>query len=387
MLLDQEKVLSPKMKQVNWFNLFFFVVFCVNPTIFAAPVETTPPAIELRQSDLVKSIFDFLDSNEKNIRYSNEKDIALILGPNNSGKTTIASLLTDADIDVITEDNGEFIFIDKDSRISKSSTDRSNIGIPELLIDENTQTVYYDCPPLNSTNVQFDIEATYLIGKLFKFANTIKLLFTVDYLWVKNGTVNQRDFIEFTQHISNLIRDIQKYRNGIALVVTKVENKLAEDSLIEDNAIIESIASVLEQTKHDLESQINDSSAIINKEQNAKQIQFIELLLEKTNDKYEKIGIVRQPNSVGSIKNMTLLQDEKNAINTMINGKLQYVTKDDSDFGYVMSEQSKVIIPDLIAEIQNRLSDDITAIDIEIKEFLAQMEKESTDPLGNMIIF
>lgn len=363
------------------------VYLCVCALVFCASVKSYVVRPDLKElsagkSETLSSILKFLEERDEKIQCSSQKEIVLMLGETGSGITTLTLLLTDAEIEAIPAVKGsdELVFIDKEKRINRYSTITSKINMPELLIDKSTGTAYYDCPSFSeSNNLKYDISFTYTIHKLFKCANAIKIVFVVNHVSVTLGIGDRQNFLELTKQATTLIKNIEKYENAIALIVNKVENSYKEtDEFIDDKTVIKTIVQFLNETKTDLETRNEKNISDREKEQNLKRIKFIEILLEEKSGEYVRITILRLADQLGSVKNMTKLQDEKKAIETMINQNLEYVNKDDTDFDYLISEQSKEYIRKLFEDNQNGLTSTYN-IDSRIKEFYTQQEEESTD--------
>lgn len=121
-----------------------------------------------------------------------------------------------------------------------------------MMIDIEANTTYFDCPGFSDTrSVEYDLTTTYLNRKLLSFAKSVKFVFLINYASVR-AAGDRADFIELTKHIIKLIKNIKKYRNGIMLVVSKVDNEFSRSKLINDDKIIKRIVVFLHQAKQDL---------------------------------------------------------------------------------------------------------------------------------------
>lgn len=345
--------------------------------------ECENPSSDDSKQDSVLAIMDFMNSYVRKIDFSPEKNFIFILGNTGAGKSTLASLLTDAEITSteVRDDLGEFIITDKKGLISGVSTTTSKTIVPELMNEQRNGIIYYDCPVFNdSRSVSHDISVTYLIQKLIKYAQKLKLVFAVSYTAVKVGTGDRRDFMDLAKHAITFVKNMDKYRNGIALVVTKVENRYVmknkQPHLVDDCKIIEGVVEFLKQAKLDLEGKINGNISSEERDFNSKKIQFIDILLQ-TNDRneYEKIKIMRLANENGPVQSMNILQTEKKAIQSMIAQKIQYISKENSDFGYTISDESKNRLHETMEQMQQCLVNDLMEIGNEIKDYYIQQEK------------
>lgn len=337
--------------------------------------------------DSMTSILEFMNVFAQKLQYSDQKNVVLVLGNTGAGKTTLTSLLSGVELQSkeVVIGSGEFVIVDERELISGLSTTISKTEIPELMFDASNKVTYYDCPGFNdSRGVEHDISVTYLISKLIKFANSVKLVFAISFASVRTGVGDRHDFMDLVLHAVNFAKNMDTYRDGIALIVTKVENRYVtknrQPQLIEDDKLIEGIAEFLKQAKIDLESMNHQEIPAEDKELNRKKITFIEILLEQNaQNQYTKIGILRLADESGSIKDIEMLQTERKTIEEMINHNLKFVNKQNNDFGYTISEKSKNRIYEKIEEMQIRLTKDIQDIGDEIQSFYLQQEKHFFD--------
>lgn len=145
-------------------------------------------------------------------------------------------------------------------------------------------------------------------------------------------------FMDLVRYATKLIKNIEKYEAGIALVVTKVQKTFRKYDngtwyLDNDNSkALNAIVNFLLQLKIDLESQKNGTNSQTEIESISKYIRFIDILLE--NDGKNRIGILRMISESGPVKNMTSVQREISAINSIINQNLQFISKKNDDFNH-----------------------------------------------------
>lgn len=335
----------------------------------------------------VTAFFEFLEKHEAQLEYSEKKDVILMLGNTGAGKSTLTSLITDVELFSIAigdEDSGEFIIIDKDEKISGISTTQSKTIVPDLMIENGN--VFYDCPGFtDSRGVTHDISVTYLIQKVIRHAESVKLVFTISYSSVKNGAGDRNDFMELVKHAINLVKNVDKYQNSIALVVTKVENKYTKKGgqliPVGDKSLIAGIAKFLQQVKTGLTTEYGDKT--ISNEDRAligKKLKFVDTLLEMDNrDEYTRIQILRLADEAGPVKDLPMLQMEKSSIKVMIHQHIQFVRKDNADFGYAISHESKSSVQDLLLRIHNDLRRDLMDIVNKVDIWFMEQIETTTD--------
>lgn len=326
-------------------------------------------------ADSATSILDFLDVQSKKLEVRKQEDIVLFLGNTGGGKSTLVLLLTDAELESIeiVAGGGAFRIEHKSDRISKHSTTTSKTSVPELMLDSRNGAKYYDCPGFDDTRgVKNDISVTYLIRYLLQSASRVKFPFVISYSSVRIAG-DRNNFKKLARHANGLIKDIEKYRDGIALMVSKVDNLYPKGKFVNDAKMIENIVKFLNETKREIEAENLQNISTKQKLNNKQIIKFIEILLEKP------IGIFRVPEDEGPLKDMPLMQEEKNNILSIVSDHLQYVAKGDDDFDYSISEASKNRVTELIEETQKNLMSSVTNIGSKIKKFYSKQEEQASD--------
>lgn len=202
-------------------------------------------------SGLVTAIYKFWKEQDKHFHLGKQKDVVLFLGNTGSGKTTTALFLTGANLKSVEfEDSEQYTIVDEKSKIG-NDTLKSHTLIPELMIDQKLDVAYYDCPGFMDTrSPKHDLTISYFLNKLLTFADSFKLIFVVNHSDLKVGE-DRHDFLSLVRNAVMLIKDIEKYSDGIALVVTKVESPK------KDVKIIKQIAAFLKQIKRSLSADNN----------------------------------------------------------------------------------------------------------------------------------
>lgn len=377
-------------------NVIFILIFCALfigfPKLISSTAQlssnidqnllTNQTAIEENSISSVSAvtaseILEFWKKNLPKFQFGTQKNIVPIFGMTGSGKTTLGLHQTGADIiSIEISGTGEFILIDKLNRISNDATIKSKTIVPELMFDQQSGTAYFDCPGFSDTRgIKYDLSVVYFIKKLLEFAESVKFVFTIASSSVRMSG-DRREFMELARYATTLIKDIEKFRNGIAMVVTKVPNELH----IDDQTFINRTIYFLSKTKTSLIKD-NNGAAITNVERalNENVIKFIDILMEKQGNSYTRIGIFRLAPESGPINQMAIFQQEKQDISTIINQNIQYVKKDNSDFRYTMSFDSMNAVHDLIKGIERDLLIDLQSIDSKLKQVHVQKEINTYD--------
>lgn len=296
-----------------------------------------------------------LDRAIDDFEAGDQKDVVLIVGNNRSGKTSLASLLSGLELKAVQADvnSTEFRIKDEAGLIGGDSQSL----VPNLMVDEKNGISYYDCVQYRDLKSRGKNSVSfYILQQLLDSVNSVKFLFTIKHEFVQIGG-NTTDFMTFAELASRFIKHIEKYQNGIGLVVTMV------NATQSDNQIIVEIAEFLNRQIHELNAE---------PQQNAKKIKFIETLLRKdpTTNQYSRIRIQRLATKAGPLKDMEQQQNNRNAIISMVKNLLEYVHKDDGDFQYPIHK---------MATFGNRFKSIVANISSEIVNFYLQQEDHISD--------
>lgn len=325
-----------------------------------------------------ESVWTVFETNLKNHSFCTDKDAVLIVGNGGSGKTTLISHLTDPNLPTYRVDE-RINFGDMEIFEAFGVTEASSeIIVPKFVADTINGIDYYNCPSFSETkNIANNVLMKYSTKQLLECSNRVKFVFVIDHLLGRSFEASRDEFLSVAQQAINLMKNMDKYRNSIALVVTKVQNSYTNNhgqyDFISDQVVIDTTANFLINVKSSLKS-----SSLYNQHVKEKIIGFIDILLEKKDKDYIKIGMSRVQDHP-TPQNLELLQLEKQRLVTIINGKLQYVDKAEDDFSFEMAEEMKNHIFELIDDMQKHLIGDLSHIDTAIKEFYEQKETNISD--------
>ncbi|GBN31375.1 hypothetical protein AVEN_12449-2 [Araneus ventricosus] len=329
-----------------------------------------------KSDQLIKDTFDLLERGEKEIKFDEKhKDVILILGNTGSGKSTFTQWVAGDNTKLISretrEGTGEYIIVDH-NRIGHNTL-KSKTVFPELVVDAKTNAAYYDCPGFRDTRTSHDIAGTYFIKRVIDYSTSVKMIFTISHHSVRKG-VDRQDFMKLVRHVTDFVKDIEKFKHSIAIVATKVDNQYIKQGksfvLVEDEKVIAAISDFLQEAKQYLED--NSKSPKLSGKENQfyeNAIKFVDVLLEKDGESYPKIGLFRRPDEPGPISDIPLLQKGKEDIERIIYEKLDFTAKNNEDFGYTVSETTKIDIIEIVDEINKNLWSRISNIAENMQEY------------------
>lgn len=295
-------------------------------------------------SPLSENVEIWLDRELGQPLKGDRKEVILIMGETGNGKSSLTSLLTDVDMVCVEVNNsGEFILQDSNKNIGGASTINSKTFLPNFMRTDRSD--FYDCPGFSDTRGEkMEILTKHAVRRLVEAVEKVKFVFVASHYMLRFGMGDRRGFMDLVKFASRFIKNIDAYRDGIALVVTKVRNSFRKENgtwiLVNDNEkTINAVAKFLAQTKADLEEQRHNSNSRKEKESIKKYTQFLDILLE--NDGQNRIGILHMISESGYIKNMQSVQAEKKAIESIIDN-LAFIAKNNDDFDHDITNREIV---------------------------------------------
>lgn len=302
----------------------------------------------------IEDALDLIKEGEFYINVDSNKDAILVVGNTGSGKSTLTQFMAGDNSKLRAvengEDTGEFLIEDDNNRIGSGIY--SKTVIPEKVIDKDTGIAYYDCPGFSDTrNTAFDIASTYFTKRIIDNVRNVKIVFTISYPSLKKG-VDRTDFMKLLRHGQEFIKDLHKFNNSIVLIATKVNNDYVRRNkdfiLVSDDKIIDNIGKYIEEVREALlqRFQADNDPVVLN------YLKLTDIFLSKDNGGgYNRIGLFRRPDQPGVLSEVQLLQNGKGYIKNVIEDNMSYTTKDNDDFGFTVSDNSKNNIYKLVDKI------------------------------------
>ncbi|XP_018014844.2 uncharacterized protein LOC108671781, partial [Hyalella azteca] len=311
----------------------------------------------------ISRTFQLLDEGQEKIQLSERyKNITLVLGNTGAGKSTFLQWFAGDYNKLIAKKeygtSGAFIIVDG-NRIGNSTLNSMTI-FPELVIHPETDNAYYDCPGFSDTrSTSMEIATTYFIKKVADYAEHVKLIFVVNHSSVRSG-VDRQDFLKLLNHVTDFITDIDKYRRSIALMVTKIDPNYGKVNGIltseSDDLVIRAIGHFLDEVKKWLKEQLADAWVPGKEKPFYEQaMKFVDTLLIMDGDHYSRIGMFRRPNMLGHLSNIRYLEEGKEQVGRIVNENLAFTETSDGDFGYTISDTSKVAVGALAEVINDKV--------------------------------
>ncbi|CAG7717073.1 unnamed protein product, partial [Allacma fusca] len=296
-----------------------------------------------------------------------KKDIVLVIGNTGAGKTTITKFLTEFEKLEAYNAVDRILIRDTDQKISVDSTMVSKTIYPELFIDQTTGTAFYDLPGFSDTrNTSIELANAVLMKKVADHAQKVKLLFIVNYSSLRTGET-RTDLKAFIEQSVELVKNPGKFKNGIALVATKVEGAKRRES------IIQGIASYLTDARADLEEIFHDS-----KKRKAGQDLIDAFLSKDGSGNYNRISFFKQPIRTGPLNQFPEIRSQRTHMASVLESNIQYVASSPNDFGLTVSPAAKLVAAKLAERINERITMTMASLGNRLASNLEEKIRTST---------
>lgn len=323
-------------------------------------------------ADTVEDVTKFLNTGDENIVLNDDyRDVTLLVGKTGSGKSTLTLFLTGDLTDLEAVDrNGLGIQTKKEGIIGGSDTVSYTI-YPTLYLDE-LDLAYYDCPGWDDTrNSTFEIAATYFIKRVVDYATSVKILLVVNGYSVTEAQ-SKTELRSLIQDVEHFVKDLDRYKDSIAMVVTKVHYVVDLNGvpasptmpgllISPDNVMIQNIAQFLGDFRLELEKDAMN---------NRRSIDLLDILLKSPDNgtSYERIAIFRAPITAGPLNTNQWYIDERAALRNMLTNNLVYTERRAGDFGYTISDKSKLQVYQMYDAINDDIVNEIKRIGMYIQQ-------------------
>ncbi|XP_075232220.1 uncharacterized protein LOC142330660 [Lycorma delicatula] len=293
---------------------------------------------------------EMIRKGEKEInKYNNKTESTiLVLGNAGSGKTTFVQFMAGDNSKLISKesakDSGRYLI--EDGKKIGSSVSKSFTLYPEQVISDFNATSFTDTPGfIDTRSPKHELVAAHVMKMYLKNIKNIKIVILVTYNSVEQG-VYKNDFVDLLRNINAFIRNIDKYKDSIALIATKVPNmyKINKNNvtLVSDKTVIEGIAEYLTKLKISLNEKLLNSDENKEKIFLENSIKLIDAFQETdANGNFKRINIFRRPSEAGILSEIPLIQQAKETLRETVVNNIKYSELSENDVGYALSDSAR----------------------------------------------
>lgn len=315
-------------------------------------LKWTVAAADGNADEQVQEIINFVNNGNQKITLPDSlTDFILVLGKTGMGKTPLTKWLTgdDALLESEAVEDGGYLMKDTNGKIGIMLTESATI-YPDLYKKDNDSCVYYDFPGFHDTRgAMYDLAISYFIKMVVDHSKRVKILLVVDFDSLRKR--GSRDaFLNCLEDVSGFLKEVKKFNQSMGIIVTKVnQNTYGNNLQPNDTEIIK----YLRESMTTIKNEKGQSSAT----------DLINILVNH-------IGIFRYPNKAGPYSELEILRPGKKHIEDMIYNKLTFANVQGSDFGYTISDKSKLVVVQLVEQMSSvTVAADVSKICDEIKSY------------------
>jgi hypothetical protein len=283
------------------------------------------------------------------------KNVVLLIGIAGVGTSTITQFLAGNPQLIASKyvSDSSFFITNKNNKVIEPILNKSTPNLVPLSSD--TDTMLVDCPGFSDTrSVHYDISAAVSTKNLLDQSKQVKIMLVTAHHSVRRGG-ELKGLTELLVHVVHFIKDFDKYKSSIGLVVTKVDNPTMEDDdghlqYIEDSVLINQIGTFLAEVRVEIMKKPRSDFY-------SKQIQLLDFLTVKNDsNEFSKIGILRRPTKSGNLNSNKPLTKNRDAIYTIMNTVLNSSRVAPDDFGMSLSADSMILVSKMRETVNTRLS-------------------------------
>jgi hypothetical protein len=333
------------------------------------PGGSTSP-LAPNSTEIVEEIIRLLELGEREIELSEQTDIILVVGQTGSGKSTTTQFIAGENNTLVAVQNeltGDFYIVDRDGTIS-NQTIISKTLLPDLTVERETNTAFYDCPGFSDTrNESVEIANSFFIKKVADHGQRIKILVVAhDSILQMQDRTSLPDLLK---QLVMFIKDVDKMKESISLVGTNCKDHHKSDA-----QIVNTYAEKLKTVIRDLPDVWQDDELL------TPALQLLNVLLTRTEDNssYAKIGFFRTPAVEGPLDDNPIFEGLKLYLKNLIWNNTIYVAKTKEDFGYSLSSKSYLLLGELVASLDKAIVETTT-------ELSAEYEKKFSNRFDDVI--
>jgi|GEM_PF-2267927 len=295
-------------------------------------IEDVPKQV-IETEKIIRDVFHHIEEFYRKDRLKPKyKKLVIVVGNSGAGKSTLIGYLAAADLMAKTKHGKSIIDSNPPSDVEIGHDLESKTFFPQFR--DIAGTVYCDMPGFENTRgIVEEISTAIFMKKVADHAEQVKILVTIAHSDLYGRAAELRNLLKY---LSAFIHDINELNDGIALVVTKVENstrvKKGNDVPKTDEEIIQEILDTLNRFIEN-----NGPS-------------FLSSIIDR-----QRVKIFRQPPEEGKLTDLELpglgkpFETECSPILNMVKST-SYLGQAQLDFGYSVTSDAQL---DSIAMAKN----------------------------------
>lgn len=299
-------------------------------------------AVNHQQKNItLHSVLSLICEGEKQITFRPGVEVVALIGRTGASKSTLVEILAEVHQGHGLVLNGEDVITEQND----TSSTRSKTLIPIWFYNNRTNTLFLDCPGFEDTRgPDYDIAVAHFNQLLLNKVHRVKFILVEAYRNVVKGG-ERNALTTLLHHVTGIIKNIEKFRDSIALFASKAESSESDELIIKD------IAKFLSQARAD-------------PDRDGDEIKLIDILLDQqpNGGSYSRIGFLRFIKDFSADINSPAVLKNKNTLDNIMYNKLRFTQIQDGDFGYTISDNSVLGIYQLADEITTGINSNVATL-------------------------
>ncbi|RZF37561.1 hypothetical protein LSTR_LSTR017148 [Laodelphax striatellus] len=367
-------------------NLFFFSRRKKAPPNTIGTAKLIQTSIQEQISLTTKLLNDGekVTQNQKDLIHS---EIVLILGKAGSGKTSLVQFLTENPkrSQKKSDQTPASISLKMDGEKIGTSATESFTLYPELVYHNSSSIALCDSPGFHdSRSSAHEIVSMDFMKSVTSKFKKVKILLLETHGSLQYGVLKD-SFLNTLRHLTDFLVDIDRYKDQIVLIATKIpltyvttDDINVVSGIVTDEMHIESIMDYLNHTESSIAEKLNQNIGKSNRDFYQKVIKLLRSLQTRDeNGKAKRINVFRRPYKSGSLTNMSLLEKNKKSLTKTIMG-LDSVQVKMNDFDFTLSDTAKLYLECLLKLTNDNYKNKINGLSFRLDEYLNQKTQNFT---------
>jgi len=316
--------------------------------------EKQKPILSEKEAEIIKEsivkTFSLIEEGKAQLSNHDDEKVLLVIGKTGVGKSTLINYLSGAELVATKKGFGGYVLNVKE-QVGNIKIGHSNVSettVPNKWYDEKTGITYWDCPGFEDTKgAEQDIANAFYVQRLF---NNPKLKLVV----VVQETTFMEDrgskFIDLIGKLGILLKDFNKFKDGLSLVVTKASPSMTTED------VKYGIGTYLEEVKN---------LSFVQKE-----------ILQFLSGKDGKVELFTTPREPGPISG-----EMRDKMLWMINNT-KYVDK--SEVNITVSDKSLLVVEEMAKNVNIMVSDSVRKICFNLENIYQKDIEQLKNANGNI---
>jgi len=282
----------------------------------------------------IQEIFDYIKIGEENIQIPPTPDTIIVVGLSGVGKSTLVQFIGNFSNQLVAacDRGGNCLINDETGTIGDNLI--SKTFLPNLVVDQDTNTSYFDMPGFNDNrNATIEIANSYFMMQALNSSQRIKILLLARQ---SSFSVNDKQtMFNLMNNFVNLFENPGKLTRSIAMIAT-----IADPTKTHDQRIFTYTDFLELQVKPAVDTVFDPTKARLVNET----IDAILALETGSPDDAKYLGYFVSPTENGSLHELPNYVDNYERLIEIVHKNLEFSTTSSDDFGIPLTDTALLLL-------------------------------------------